>query len=902
MRRRLLGILLLFTMLAAVVPAHMQTFVIAAETEKEYLAFTSPDSAYVNLYGDLDSRYASFIDGISLGVTNTKDPYYCERVYLDGLEARKQYSPNSIYINVDKEFYQEGDDLLVSIVFYDFGPSEGIYYLEYQKTNGDLHQERLVKPGTNPGWYAKTVVATDIAMNSYDNGASFRIQNGAYNAFRKVEIVNLSKHKREKTVPQIKTLGPEKIRTLAERKLIKPGSEEFSEEKLHQAANAFDVISWANKAAMNGKGVSAEAYGKTMTQAELLKTFMDAMGMNYDQQENIVEYALSIGLVKEDSFFLFDEAPATVYNLGSIISDLLAFEYEPGIPYVMQMYDNGFFGDITVAELNNDELNAVYYKIPRKNPYKIINDKATGRTYKYINFFGQELMRNYLTEQSWLPDGKRFICGTRTGYLYIYNTETQMMQFYAKGQPSTNDCDGIVAGNGMIYYHSTMNGYNTLCMVDPDDPKLESKVVYTYPEGVNTSTELIAHDGSCFSGDLQDANNFFKNPDPKNVFTVVVFHISEDSIPGVPDYNYEVQFYKVPNRDKGYINHFQVNPVYHELVYFAHEGNIAGGYKYIDIEDRTNVMNIKTGETFHVNQGVWKNNAAYQTFTHESWSYDGEYLYLIAWGDTEWPELRESGNIMRVRKDGTHRQYYYFPRTKPSVNINHCYPDASNKFCATDNAFVSLASLETHQLFNIAFSVLHTGDRQHPYHPHAHLSWFGHMMDWGMVYENVLGICFYDYSEIVENEIPEGGRFKINDDVERVSFKTLECESDEVTIDGRNAIRVKAGNQIYIAINPEIIDTVDGAVKITFDYLDNEKSPIKITYTKGVKNPNHDSTMIDNGKKVISRRGTKKWKTATVTIDSGNFESIGRYETDFNIMGGAKDTYISNIKVEKVNK
>ncbi len=886
-KRRLLAVLLSIVMLTVLVPDYMQTFAAVAETEKEYLAFTAPDSAYINMYGNLESRYASFFDGISLGITDTTDPYYFELVYLDGLEARKQYSPNSVYISVDKEFYQEGDDLMVSIVYYDFGPSEGSYYLEYQKTNGDMYQEKLVKPGTNPGWYAKTVVATDIVMNSYDNGASFRIQNGAYNAFRKVEIVNISKHKREGTVSQIKTLGPEKIRTLAARKLIKPGSDEFAEEKLHKVASSYDIISWANKVAMNGKGVPAEASGKTMTQGELLKTFMDAMGIDYSKEENIVEYALSIGIIKKDSFFLFDKAPAITYNLASIISDVLAFEYEPGIPYVMQMFDNGFFGDLAVAELNNDMLNAIYYKTPRKNPYITITDNITGRTYKYINFFGQELMRNYLTEQSWLPDGKRFICGTRTGYLYIYNVETQLMQFYAKGVASGNDCDGIVAENGMIYYHSTMNGYNILCMVDPDDPNFESKVVYTYPKGVTTSTELISNDGTCFSGDLYDSYNFFKNPTPSELATVVVFHISEDSIPGVPDNNFDVQFYKVPNRDKGNINHFQVNPVFHELVFFAHEGNISGGYQYADIEDRSNIMNIKTGDAFNINQGVWKNNAAIQTFTHESWSFDGEYLYLIAWGNEGWPVLHDNGSLMRVRKDGTHRQYYFFPKAKPAVNINHCFPDASNKFCATDNAFASLVSLETHQIFNIAWLSATIGNLSHPYHGHAHLSWYGHIMDWGMVYKGVLGIGFYDYSEIVENEIPKGGRYKINDDVERVSYKTLDCESDEVEIDGRTAVRVKIGKEIFVAINPEIVDTVDDSVKITFDYLDNDKTPIKLTYTRGVKNPNHEATLIYNGKKIVNRRGTNKWKTATVVIDSGNFESIGRYETDFKISGGA---------------
>ena len=82
----------------------------------------------VTCTGDLDSRYASFLDGISTGVKDASDPLYFELTTLDGYEARKQYSANSTYIKVDESFYDENDSkFLLNIFYYDFGPSEGSF-------------------------------------------------------------------------------------------------------------------------------------------------------------------------------------------------------------------------------------------------------------------------------------------------------------------------------------------------------------------------------------------------------------------------------------------------------------------------------------------------------------------------------------------------------------------------------------------------------------------------------------------------------------------------------------------------------------------------------------------------------------------------------------------------------
>ncbi len=907
---KLIAMLLSFVMVVGLLPGAMVISAADDEgaVEKEHLAYVAPDSAYTMLHGNLDSRNASFIDGITMGITDSKHPSYYELVKEEGLEARKQYTSNSTYINVDKSFFEAGDDLLVSIVYYDYGPSEGTYYLEYYTSDGGIHQEKLIKPGRNPGWSVKTVVTSKLVPHGYENGATFRIQNGAFNTFRKIEIVNVSKQRREKIVPQIKTLHVEHIRTLEKMEILKLDDPMFAHENLAKPASVYDVQTYVNMYGMvKGEIISAADKEKTMTQGEMLKAFMKMTGTDYAGQESIVDFAYEIGFIKPSSYFVFDEAPATYFNLCNLIYDILEYEITPDNPLILQLFEKGFFGDKTIAQIANDTLSRVYYMGAKKNPYYVITDNTTNRTFYYINFYGSMLMRPYFSEQSWTFDGKRFLCGTESGLLYLYDTTTQLMHYIGQSSsPSTNDSDGNVGPDGMIYWYSSYNGYKTYMRLDPDDPNLESKVVYTFPKGVTSGTDFIARDGSYFGGEVGDPYDELGET-REGYAKIAVFYLKEGNVPGVPDYNYKLNYYKFPEPEKGVLNHRQVNPVYPDLVFFVHEAAISAGYEYYQMFDRCNVMDIETGEHWNLNVGRF-GRGAMQQVQHEAWSPDGEYLYMVGGGslgsqgkggyDTGY------GSIIRVNKDMTHRQYYNFPDA-PFVSANHSFPGWDNDFIAIDSGWVAVGSLKTNQLFNIANTQWEMpGGVKHPYHAHAHVSWGegNYMLNWGHVYNGVLGVAWYDYSDIVENEVAKGGRYEFGEGIECVSYEGLDCETVELEKDGRTARSIKAGKELYFAVDPAIADTTDDAVKVSFDYLDNSKEPITLKFTSGVKDETSDITRIYDNKRKITRRGTNKWKTATITLDSVNMESIGWHETDFTISGGAKNTYIANIKVEKVDK
>ena len=843
------------------------------------------DIAYVNFYDTKQSRNMTFIDGIAMGITDSSDPLFFEKVTEDGLEGRKQYSANFTYLVVDDSFYGADDhEFVVNIMYYDYGPSEGKYYLEYTNTSGVMQQITVIKNGRNPGWKYVSVVLTDCDLSQkYDNGASLRIQNGYYNTWRRVEIVNVSKHKREKSdITGLSQLGLEKARIL---ELDDPM---FSHTNAAKPCSYYDAAMWANKYALKNTALNS-SIDKTLTQGELIKLFMDALGVDYSTKTDIVEYALEIGFIQKDSLFLFDSAVAMYYHLGALLNDVLEYETEPGVPYIMKMFEGGYFGDYAASDINNTVFINAYMSQPKKLPSVRVTDNLTGRTFNYINFFGSRFGRPYFTSPGWLHDGSGFLCTTPDGGLYIYNIKTEVIRFIAQ---ASSEMDGVVGEDGMIYYFGKEGVLNTMNRVDPNDPGLESKVVYRFPKGVSCSLPIVSADGKYFGGSISDPTNVFNVP--KGTYPVVIFEFPEESLPGIPDNNHKVQSYAFPEPDKGFLNHNQLNPVYTNLIYFGHECDTSL-YKYNDICDRANIMDINTGEVINYNQGYRKAGSAYEMITHETWSADGEELFLVAQLQ-EYEEGETIHSLVQVRKDGTHKQYH---RTGNLENVfNHTFLSGDKKFASFDQCFTGLMCLETDQIFPIAQANRIVGTKSEPYHAHARIARNHRLMDWGYEHEGVLGIAWYDFTDIEENEVAKGGRYKVNEYVERVSYENLDCESSQVEKDGKICQLAKAGQEIFYSINPDIADNNNDEIVITFDYLDNSRDAITLTYTKGVVHPNDECSRFNKTRKIYGT-ATGRWKTATIKIASANCESIGKYNTDFTIKGGGKPLYITNVKVVK---
>ena len=861
----------------------------AADPEADNPAYTyimtdAEDSAYVYLGETIESKDMEFIDGMSLGITDQKDPYYNELVTLDGLYARKQYNANSAYFKVSDKFYNEGDnEFLFSLVFYDFGPSRGTFYLEYHTVDGDTKTVTLIKPGTNPGWAVKTICVDDIDLSkTYDNGATVRIINGAYNAFKKFEVVNVSKAKREKTNPSIVCLGSEMRTKLEDLYIIKEADERFTNQQLSKPCTSYDAQTLKNIISGTDAPVSASLKNQTMTQGELIKTYMQALNLSKNEDESYVDAANRWGFINANGFFIHDDAPATNFNLMGITYSALAYENGKGDMLLKNIIANGYYEKIDVASIEDDAFQYAYYLQPRFLPYQTIFDNTTGRKFKYINLFGADMMRGYLNTNSWLPDGSGFVCGTTTGHFYLYDINTQMLTYLDQGKEDTKKLPVTVGLNGWVYYIKIENNIYNIWRIHPRTHEKEK--VFSMPKGVTVDYLNVTNDGRYIAPEGHD--NGYVLERPKDTTAIIRLDVEEQKL--------EYRYYSFPYSN--YVNHFQVNPVYPDIMGFSHE-TVTATHTYGQMLDRCNIMDFTTGEVIKYNQGDYGNTFAVQLVTHEIWSFDGEHRYFCSWATDKTKDSGTMPAVVRINKDGTHRQYY--AATVPLGGANHATVSGDEKMICFDQSVVALIATETHQVFPVVTTAPIIAGQGHPYHPHPHVSYTGNLASWGHVHNGVLGIAWIDYTDILENEVAKGGRYEFGEDVSYVSYKGIECESKLTTKAGKECLTAKPDKEIFFDINSDIVDTDNDAVKITFDYYDNSTKPLIITYSKGVEEVN-DAWKYFNKTINVKRTGTNKWKTTEIIIDCGNFENIGKFETDFKIKGDGLSPYITNVRVEAI--
>lgn len=851
----------------------------SALSKYEYFLKTPEDSAYV-MFGDkIEERYCSFIDGIEMGITDSSNPLYNERVSVEGIDARYFLKENYANIDVDNSFFSSEDhEFVFSIVFYDYGPNQGKFYFDYYDIEGNAKRLTLIKPGKVQGWFVKTVYVDDADLSkTFENGANIRLVTGAYNAFKKVEISNLAKLKREGKNAEISSLASEYGNYFKQLKLIDENDSSYAESNMYKKCSISDA--WSILKKIMGENESSIPSGymnnhNTITCGELLTLFMQQL--NIPVGEDVLSAARAAGLVTGQDLFLSAEGEASYYNLLGLAYNAFYYKKADGSSLALKLIQSGIYTMDLVKSVTDPKFLEIYYSTPIKCPYKKITDYETGRTFYYMNFFGEEAVRPYVTMQSWSSDGKSFIGGTRSGYMFIYNTETQMMTFVDDNMSYYGDwlINATIGTDDCIYYLKSENRRSAIWRADIKT--LEKEKLTDIPDNVVVGGVSITNDCKYIGFDYEDTLN---KTYPAGIDLGARYCIETDTW---DVFSHEFLFSQ-------YMNHVQVNPVNPNLMFFCHEGawdsSLADGAIY----DRVWTYDFTTGIADNIfKQGVI-NGIAIQKATHEVWSNDGEYIFFIAQDGAG-----KTPSIVRLDYDGRHRQYYYNPTT---LSYWHCYPSGDGRYVVADGSYITIVNTQTNQSFKITRWIGH-GQAVHPYHPHPQVARNCYKVNWGMRHEGVLGIMWYDFSEIDEKEVAKGGRYYAGENLERVSYGKLPCETKETYKSGKDCLYVKQGNALYLDIDESVVDSVNDSVTVSFDYLDNGRQPIVLTYTSGV-NTDNDYWKIDNANKSVKRTGTGKWKHAEITIESGNFENPGEYSTDLKINGVCSNMYITNIEVRK---
>ena len=843
-------------------------------------------SSYVEFGEKVEESGIHWFDGQSMGITDKNNKYWNETVTLDGIVARKQYTANSMYFSIDDSFYDPEDtEFMISIIYYDFGPSEGTYYFEYHTKSGTVEEKSLIKPGVNPGWGVKTIILDDIDLSqTYDDGSTFRIRNGAYNAFKKVEIVNLSKLRREGKDLSMTALSLFEVRREMASLLMLDQEYEprFVDSNAAKPCTMYDAYDLRNRITNNKTTVQESLKSQTMTQGELVTTFMNILGLKANEGETAIDAGVRYGIANT-GFFTVDSATATYFNLLHIAFKTLTYTgptYKQSL--LEQLIVNGFYKGINPGDVKSDTFASLYFKNPRKVPYETITDPATGRTYNWMSIEGSLTLRGYNNVISLNHDGTAFVCGLSSGDFFLYDIPTQMLTPLDNTILSSGHIPVYYNLDGWVYYPKREMGKQSIWRINPDTMVKEH--LMDLPDGVNAGYFEVSNDGRYLALDTQ-AIGLKTNDDGE--FPLIRVDLQEKKL--------EYQWYGFSYSNV--INHNQINPKYTNLLGFSHETDTTN-WSYDDIIDRANVMNVDTGEVIKYNAGIKEDGGSKQLVTHEVWSYDGEYRYFCSWeGGGSTGEYEIMPAFVRTAPDYTHRQY--FDVSMPLGGANHGNVSGDNKWVMIDEGWMGLVNLETHQKFPIINIRNVIGMKNHPYHPHAHISYTGNVSNWGHEHDGVLGVAWIDFNDIAENEVAKGGRYPYNDYSTIVSYEGLECESEFVTKYDRECIMTKPDGGIYVDSLVKEADDNNVKVKITFDYYDNNKEAIIIKYTKGVVERN-DALQVTNKQTQIKRSGTKKWKTAEIVLESANFEDINKFTSDFIIKSGGANLYVSDIKVELI--
>ena len=347
------------------------------------------ENAYVLLDKQTEENKCEFFDGMEMGISDTTHPLYNEVSQENGISGRKFYAANLLSLKLDKNFASAEDtEFLVTVVYYDYGPKQGRFFLEYFDASGNQQTKTIIKPGNIQRFNAETVYISSMDINKTfeDTGATLRIRTNGQNLFKKVEIINFSKFKREgkhlselTAMPSETSLDELVSLGIIDETLQKELSADMSENATME--NAYKLLSILS--GDESIDLPANADGSDLiTQGKLLELYLGALNITPGEKDT-VEYALEKGVTDKSDLFFNNDVPACNYNLAELVYNALYFVKSDGKSMLEGLLAKDFFSE---KILKSDEtLIALSYKYPKKLPYQTIRENETGQTYYYMN-------------------------------------------------------------------------------------------------------------------------------------------------------------------------------------------------------------------------------------------------------------------------------------------------------------------------------------------------------------------------------------------------------------------------------------------------------------------------------------------------------------------------------------
>lgn len=880
------------------------------------------DIAYTTLDEKPEAVGISFNDALVSGITDVDDPDYNEIFTENDITGRRVFKANYLKFKISPDYYQKGDSFFkITIQYYDFGPSQGSFGIEYRAKGGQINSTRIVKEGGiySKTWCTKSVIISDAEFGSED--FDMRITTNVYNAYARVEVLNINKAAREgkdtgigitskSEALALNKLGLMELPTknvddyLGEtvtrgeliRMLVKATGKENELNEGIRESGFSDVsdefapyVAWAKKNNItNGIGGGLFGTDSLATVGHAIVFYMRILG--YDESTfwaDPMDYAMKNNFTDTSKLMLdgsieltHDYFAAITYN--AILKDSIV----TGKSLLKEMMIKGKVTDEMLDSTEDLLLTAYKYAIPHKFPSIKLRDGDSGREYHVIDFHDRDIIRAYFTAQQFNNDATKFVFGVEPGMMFEYDTESEMMTFLDFADVFTNRLEAYVNMQDKIFYERTNNkGTVTYWVMDWNTKK--KRQYATLPDGIVWGENIVAsNDGKTVSvqwGQSSDPRDFANGKMRARILATVDVDTGEF----YAERSHE--FDGPPGQDN--LGHPMLNPANKDLVMFCHEGSNTAQH------DRIWMCDMTTGRTWNVfRQAQNKNGTTAEPSTHEVWQGDGKKIAFIKSRSAQ--TLGEYG-LCRVNPDGSDREYF---TNSCGFSLWHCSTTYDGTFIAGDTnmnpAHIVLTDTRTYKQQCLVTYDAGSKWPNDPYQPHITLSNNGKMACWEMFYKpsNIYTFAWMDISDITEKEVT-GGRIPYNEKLNYVTYSDCDIDIEKTQVDGIECFNIPYGHKMYFDVKDELKKTPCGSIKVTFKYLDRSRLPIMLRYTSSVEDV-HDLYKQEDKYLTVERNNSGKWKTAELVIDELSLENSCKHLCDFVLSGQYSEAKITDIKVE----
>ena len=534
------------------------------------------------------------------------------------------------------------------------------------------------------------------------------------------------------------------------------------------------------------------------------------------------------------------------------------------------------------------------YSHPVKYPAVVIKDRRSGRTLKLVDL-GSDTIRPYITARHWAKNGKSMIIAEfENGIIYEYDVQNETLKAL-----DTADISNIKGGSG--YCHVTpmdemfyIKSQSQIWKMDLNT--YEKKMVSEFDPNHEIGTIFVTNDGkylTCYWKEQKCDDDFVYG---ENIMRVMARLDCETG-----EWDTTSLIKKFDTLKHPHMGHPLINPEYHNIAMFCHEGTT----QYIP--DRIWRGDVTTGEShpLFIQAPVRGNDVITgETTGHEIWGMNGENVYFVKYPKSIYMDNVGKWGVVRIDKDGEKREYL-----NADFDYWHCCPSFDDKWVVADtiehgphNKIVVISTLTYTSHVIADFSNPRSGN--HPFHPHPQFSPDGKYVSWQMSNPEKdyrLTCAYTDISDLTANEI-SGGRIKMNDDITFVSYNDSEwcaCYVEQTEKDGVKCCRIPRHASMYADVADSVATSKDTSLKVKITYFDDRiGGGLLVYYTSGIKDI-YDVANQENKCIVLNYTGTNTWKTEEISIDSINMSGACKYLTDLRIQGLDEDAFVKSVEIIK---